>query len=140
MRVVLDTSIIVAGLRSRRGASNRILAAIANRTLRPLSTTPLFLEYEAVLKRPEQQLATGLDHGQVDRFLAALASAAEPVEIHFRWRPQLRDPKDELVLEAAVNGRAAYLLTHNVRDFQPAIERFQLRVLAPGRFLREVSL
>lgn len=120
------------------GASNRILAAVANRALQPLSTTPLFLEYEAVLKRPEQQLATGLDHGQVDRFLAALASAVEPVEIHFRWRPQLRDPKDELVLEAAVNGRAEYLLTHNIRDFQPATARFRIRVLAPGRFLQEV--
>jgi predicted nucleic acid-binding protein len=69
--------------------------------------------------------------------LAALASAAEPVEVHFRWRPQLPDPADELVLEAAVNGRADALITHNVRDFVTAAKRFRLRVLTPGDYLRE---
>ncbi len=140
LRVVLDTSILVAGLRSRQGASNRILAGIALQKVKPLVTTPLFLEYEAVLKRPEQQLATGLDHTRVDRFLAAFASAAEAVEIHFRWRPQLRDPGDELVLEAAVNGRAAALITHNERDFMPAVGRFRLQIIPPGRFLQENPL
>jgi len=139
-RVVLDTSIVVAGLRSRRGASNIILAGIARRRVIPLMSTPLLLEYEAVLKRPEQQLATGLNPAQVERFLAALASAAHGVDTHFRWRPQLRDPADELVLEAAVNGRADALLTHNVRDFSSAAERFGLRLLSPGQFLQEYPL
>ena len=96
IRAVLDTSVIVAGLRSRHGASNVILAKVARRELKPLVTTPLFLEYEAVLKRPEQQIATRLNPTQVDRFLAAFASAAEGIDTHFRWRPQLRDPADEL--------------------------------------------
>ncbi len=75
-------------------------------------STALFLEYEDVVERPEIRLATGMREGVVDGFLAALASAAEGVEVNFRWRPQLSDPKDELVLEAAVNGEADALVTH----------------------------
>ena len=71
--------------------------------------------------------------------LASFASAAEPVELNFLWRPQLRDPADELMLEAAVNGRADALVTHNVGDFQTATARFGVRTLTPGAFLKEIS-
>jgi len=139
VRVVLDTSVLVAGLRSRRGASNRILVAVAEQHCIPLVSTALFLEYEAVLLRPEQQLATGLDPASVTGFLAAFASAAEAVEISFLWRPQLQDPADELVLEAAVNGRAQALVTHNVADFRRASVRFGVRTLKPAEFLKEME-
>jgi putative PIN family toxin of toxin-antitoxin system len=138
MRVVLDTSVIVAGFRSRTGASNSLLRAVANGSLRPLLTTALFLEYEDVLLRPEQRIATRMTPAQVEGALAALASAAEPVEVHFRWRPQLTDPSDELVFEAAVNGAAACLVTHNVRDFQLAAKKFKLRVITPQQCLKEI--
>ena len=71
--------------------------------------------------------------------IAAFASAAEPVEVSFRWRPQLRDPGDELVLEAAVKGRAEALVTHNVGDFVPAMRLFDVRVLTPREFLKELE-
>src|SRR6202051_62590 len=103
-RVVVDTSVIVAGLRSQLGASNRILTLVAERQLVPLVTTALFLEYEDVLNRPEQRLATGMAEEDVSGFLAALARAAEPVDVHFMWRPQLTDPADEVVLEAGGDG------------------------------------
>ena len=74
----------------------------------------------------------------IDRFLTALASACEPVAVCFQWRPQLRDAGDEMVLEAAVNGRADALVTYNVRDFAPAAGRFGLRVLRPGELLAEI--
>ena len=138
-RVVLDTSVILAALRSRRGASNRLIELIALGRLRPLASTPLFLEYEDVLKRPENRLATGMGESEVEGFLAALASATEGVEINFRWRPQLKDPKDELVLEAAVNGRAEALVTHNVRDFETAARLLSLRVLLPRELLKELE-
>src|SRR5260370_8441189 len=97
-RLVVDTSVIVAGLRSQLGASNRILTLVAERQLVPLATTALFLEYEDVLNRPEQRLATGMAKEDVSGFLPALASAAEPVYVHFMWRPQLPDPPHALIL------------------------------------------
>jgi len=139
MRVVLDTSVIVAGFRSRTGASNLLLQAVAKGGLRPLVTTALFLEYEDVLLRAEQRLATGMSESDVEGALAALASAAEPVEVHFRWRPQLADPSDELVLEAAVNGSADFLVTHNVKDFEPAAGKFELKVITPQECLKEMK-
>ena len=101
-----------------------------------LATPALFLEYEEVLKRPAQRGAHGLDHGAIDAFLAALASAVEPVAVHIAWRPQLRDPSDEMVLEAAINGRADVIATFNVRDFAPAA-RFGVSVRLPGDVLKE---
>jgi putative PIN family toxin of toxin-antitoxin system len=138
-RAVLDTSVILAALRSRRGASNRLLELIAVGRLRPLVSTALFLEYEDALLRPENRLVTGMSEANVEGFLAAFASAAEGVNVNFRWRPQLRDPKDELVLEAAVNGRAEALVTHNVRDFQAAAGLFKLRVILPRELLQELE-
>ena len=138
-RVVLDTSVIVAGLRSRLGASNRLLEFVAGQRVVPLVTTALFLEYEEVLKRPEQRLATGMDEKDIAGFMAALASAAEPIEVHFLWRPQLADPDDEIVLEAAVNGRATAIITHNVRDFGPAAREFGIEVVTPGKFLTRLK-
>ena len=129
---------IVAALRSRTGASNALLEYVARGRLRPLVSTALFLEYEEVVKRPETRLATGMTQNDVDGFLAALASAAEAVEVSFRWRPQLADPKDELVLEAAVNGKADALVTHNVRDFGPATRLFGVRVVLPRDVLKEL--
>ncbi|HTH26897.1 MAG TPA: putative toxin-antitoxin system toxin component, PIN family [Sphingobium sp.] len=137
-RVVLDTDIIVTALRSLTGGSNAVLREAAHGRLTPLVTPALFLEYEAVLKRTEQRLAHGLGLKDIDRFLAALASASEPIDVSFQWRPQLSDPNDEMVLEAAVNGRADALVTHNVRDFAKGAARFGLRVLRPGEFLKEL--
>jgi putative PIN family toxin of toxin-antitoxin system len=137
-RVVVDTSVVVAGLRSQLGASNHMLTLIAERQLIPLVTTALFLEYEDVLNRPEQQMATGMAMEDVVGFLAALASAAEPVDVHFMWRPQLTDPADELVLEAAVNGRASAIVTHNVRDFLPAASDFKIEVITPSIMLQRM--
>lgn len=139
MRVVLDTSVLVAGLRSRLGASNRLLARVASGHCIPLVTTAVFLEYEDVLLRPEHRLATGMNEHDVAGFLAAFASAAEPVEVHFMWRPQLSDPADELILEAAVNGQAQAIVTHNVRDFHPVLRMFGIPVITPAQVLKELS-
>ena len=130
--------VIVTALRSATGGSNAVLREVAYGRLTPLVTPALFLDYEAVLKRPEQHLAHGLGLRDIDGFLAALASACEAVEVSFQWRPQLSDPNDEMVLETAVNGRAGALFTHNVRDFAKGAARFGLRVLRPGELLKEL--
>ena len=98
----------------------------------------MFLEYEAVLLSPEHQLATGLSPSDIAVFLAALASAAEPVEVNFLWRPQLRDPADEMVLETAVNGRVVAIVAHNVRDFRSGAARFGIATLTPAECLKEL--
>ena len=138
-RVVLDTSVIVAALRNRSGAGNAVLRLVATSRLTPLATPPLFLEYEDVLKRAEQRLTHGLAPEAIDKFLAELAALIEPVDVHFRWRPQLRDPNDELVLEAAIHGRADALVTYNLADFAIASDRFKIPVLSPGDLLKKMK-
>jgi putative PIN family toxin of toxin-antitoxin system len=138
MRAVLDTNVLVAGFRSRRGASFAVLTKAARRTFEMLASTSLFLEYEEVLKRPEHRIENGLSIDDVDRALRGLAAIIEPVEVRFLWRPQTRDPNDEMVLEAAVNGRADRLVTFNAKDFAPAAT-FGLSVVTPQVFLKEIG-
>jgi putative PIN family toxin of toxin-antitoxin system len=140
LKIVLDTSVVVAGLRTRLGAGNAVLRLVAERRVRLLATPPLFLEYEDVLKRPEHRLAHGLMPLDIDEFLAELAALIEPVEVHFQWRPQTRDPNDEMVLEAAINGGAGAIVTYNVGDFAEAGERFAISILRPAELLRKVKV
>lgn len=136
---VLDTSIIVAALRSRRGAANAVLKIVVQHGLTLLATPPLFLEYENALKRPEHRLAHGLSLEQIDEFLAELAALIEPVETHFRWRPQTHDRNDEMVLEAAISGKADALVTYNNSDFLSAGKRFGISVITPSKLLKEMT-
>ncbi len=114
-RVWLDTSVIGTELRSRLDASNRFLELGAEERRVPLVTTVLFFECEEAPRRPDQRLVTGMDEKAIAGFMVAFASAAEPVEVHFVWRPQFADPDSQIVLEAAVNGRAAAMVAHNAR-------------------------
>ena len=135
-RVVLDTSVLVAALRTRTGAGNAVLRLVATGQLTAVATPPLFLEYEDVLKRPQHLLAHGLSLQRLDEFLAEFAALLDPVEVHFQWRPQVRDPSDEMVLEAAINGEADAIVTYNVRDFAAVEHRFGIAVVAPAELLR----
>ena len=116
------------------GASAALLKEIAANRVVLVATPALFLEYEAVLKREEH----GLPAQFVDGFLAELAMCISPVEIWFVWRPQLQDAGDEMVLEAAMNGQAEAIVTHNRRDFEPAAERFGVEVLSPAELLEQL--
>src|SRR5215467_683475 len=138
MRIVLDTSVVVAGLRTRLGAGNAVLREVAQRRLVPLASPPLFLEYEDVLKRPEHRLVHGLSLEAIDEFLAEFAALIDPVEVHFQWRPQTPDPNDEMVLETAINGRADAVVTYNIADFAAAAKRFKISVLRPADLLKKV--
>lgn len=131
MRIVLDTDVVVAGLRSPRGASRAWLRAALRREAELLLTVPLVLEYEAVLLRPETLATVRLDAAEIGRLLDALCDRGRRVEVAFLWRPTLRDPNDEMVLEAAVAGRADRLLTFNLRDFSGS-ERFGVTAERPG--------
>lgn len=104
-----------------------------------LLSVPLAMEYEAVCVRPEHQLAAGLSEQEVCVFLDAVIAIAEPVKIHYLWRPQLRDPSDEMVLETAVNGRANLLITFNVRDYGTAPARFGIEVMTPREAVERIT-
>jgi putative PIN family toxin of toxin-antitoxin system len=131
MRLVLDTDVVVAAMRSPTGASAALLRAAREGQITLVLTVALAVEYEAVCCKAEHRIAFGLSDGEVDIFLTALIALAEPVETHFLWRPQLRDPDDEMVLEAAVNGRVNALVTFNVRDFGTVPSHFGVEVLRP---------
>jgi len=136
MRLVLDTDVVVAAMRSPRGGSAELLRRIDEGKATMLLSVALALEYEAICTLPEHRLASGLSAADAGVYVNTLIEMAEPVESWFRWRPQLRDPGDEIVLEAAVNGRAEAIVTFNEKDLRPARSSFGIEVLRPGEVLR----
>ena len=134
-RVVIDTNVVVAGLRSRRGASFRLLELVGDPRWRPCISVPLALEYEDVLKR--EFMNSTITRAEVDLLLDYLFRSADLVEIPFRLRPALRDPDDDRILELAVRS-AAVIVTFNMRDFAGA-EAHGIEVLSPVEFLRRMG-
>lgn len=138
VKVVLDTDVIVAAMRSPDGASAEILREARQNKVTLLVSVPLAVEYEAVCSEAEHRLAAGLSEREVGIFIDAVIAMAEPVETHFLWRPQLRDPGDEMVLEAAVNGRANLLVTFNTRDYGLVPSRFGIELMLPRDALERI--
>lgn len=141
MRLVLDTAAMVAAIRSDTGASRWLLptALERRRGLTLLVSVPLLIEYEAVMTRTEHLKASGLSAADVGVLLDAVAAAAEAVRLAYLWRPTLPDADDDMVLEAAVNGRADAIVTFNLRDFGPSAEQFGIAVLSPGETLKRLE-
>ena len=138
MIVVLDTNVVVAGVLSPLGASFQLLQLLPQRRFEPLLSVPLMLEYEDVLKRDRIRAQHGLSLQEVETLLNMIAACGRPQPIFFLWRPQLQDPKDEMVLELAVNGQAEAIVTLNERDFLPHATAFGIEVMRPGAFLRSL--
>lgn len=138
-RVVLDTDVIVAAWRSPQGASAELLRLVHAGRLQMLASVALFAEYEAVLTRPAQLRAIGLRAADLQQALDELAACVVQVRSWYQWRPQLRDPADEMVLEAAVNGGATALVSFNQRDFGDAPARFGIVLATPSQFLRSLQ-
>lgn len=139
MRLVLDTAVVVAAVRSARGASRLLLEAAFDGRLTMLVSVPLMLEYEAVLTRREHLNHAGLTPGDVATLLDGLAALIKPVDLAFHWRPTLRDANDDMVLETAVNGQADAIVTFNTHDFLPETRRFGVAVLPPKDILSKME-
>jgi len=135
-RVVLDTNVLRAGLWSRDGASFRLLELVRRRRLEPALSVPLVLEYEMVLKRQAAEL--GLAPSDIDSILDFLCEVGHHQRIHFLWRPSLRDPRDELVLELAVAAGCHQIITFNGRDFAGS-ERLGVKAVTPATFLQNLE-
>jgi putative PIN family toxin of toxin-antitoxin system len=131
-RIVIDTSVFVSALRSSRGASHRLLMLVGEAEFEIALSVPLVLEYEDAAKRMPE--ATGLAPEDVDDIIDYLCGVAHLQEIHFLWRPVLRDPQDDHVLELATEAGCEIVVTHNVRDFAGS-ERFGVRAITPREFL-----
>jgi putative PIN family toxin of toxin-antitoxin system len=138
VRVVLDTNVMVAALRSAAGASAELLRAAHGGGLDLVATVALFAEYEAVLTRPEHLLVGGVSAAEVAAALDSLAAHVAPVDPHFSWRPLLTDPDDEMVLEAAINGGATAIVTMEIATFLAAAAKFGVEVLTPRAALAKL--
>jgi predicted nucleic acid-binding protein len=136
---VLDTDVVVAAMRSPRGASAELLRRIDGGRAIMLLTVALALEYEATCTLAEHRLASGLSAPETGQYVDGLIAMAAPVRAFFRWRPQLRDPGDELVLEAAVNGQADAIVTFNESHLREAHKSFGIDVIRPAEALRRIS-
>ena len=136
LRVVLDSNVLVAGLRSRRGASFRVLTLVDGGAFVTVVTVPLVIEYERVLL--DSRHAWPHRAGDVRAVLDYLCAVSEHKRVHFLWRPCLPDANDDMVLEAAVTGNCTHIVTFNVKDFV-GCERFGVQALTPGAFLGKLG-
>lgn len=128
---MLDTNVLVSALRSRRGASFKVLSLVGEGLFDLVVSVPLVVEYEAATKRQSRQI--GLTYGDIDNILDYLCHIGLQREIFFLWRPFLKDPKNDLVLEVAVESECDYVVTHNLRDFAGA-ENLGVQVITPRHF------
>lgn len=135
---MVNTDVVVAGLRSPAGASAALLIQLLKGRATMLLSVALALEYEASCLRREHLLAANASAVEVRQVLDTIMDVVVPVELHYRWRPQLSDPGDDMVLEAAVNGRADAIVTFNRKDYGSVPARFGIAVLSPSDVLRRV--
>jgi putative PIN family toxin of toxin-antitoxin system len=136
VRIVLDTSVLVAAAHSRNGASFQLVSMLPSRKFEIALTVALYTEWQAVLTRPEH-LPRRVTQKLVLEYLRYLASVAHLQDVHFLWRPFLRDPDDDMVLECAVSSGCRYIVTHNIRDFVAA-QSLNVEAIKPGDFLKQL--
>lgn len=134
MRVVFDTNVLVAAGRSSRGASNRLLSLLPHEGFTPVISPALYLEYLSVLLRPENVSVFDRTPQGVTDFVRQFLSYSHRQRVYFKWRPMLRDPDDDFVLELAINAGCSYVITFNKKDFA-GCEFFGIKVLSPSEFL-----
>ena len=135
-QIVADTNVFVTALRSQFGASYKLFSLIDSDSFQLNVSVPLALEYEAVAKRQIGEIA--LSEKEIDDILDYVISKANRWEIYFLWRPQLKDPSDDMVLELAVTANCNYIITYNVDDFK-GIDDFGIEVMTPKEFLKLIG-
>ena len=135
-QIVIDTNVIIAALRSKRGGSSRLLSLLETGLFDIHDSVPLVLEYENVIQR--QRASLGLSNRDVSDFINSLCALAQHHEIYFLWRPFLSDANDELILELAVSAQCDYIVTHNLSDFK-GVEKFGIKAITPGEFLQIIG-
>jgi predicted nucleic acid-binding protein len=132
----LDSNVLVSGLRSKRGASFKLLELVGGGVFTTVVSVPLVVEYEEALL--DSLHALPYTPVEIGRFLDYFCAVSDRRKVHFLWRPCLPDMMDDMVLEAAVAGQCKYIVTFNIRDFV-GVERFEVRALPPAEFLKALG-
>jgi len=136
VRVVLDTNVIYAALYSPHGASHALVKLVGDGVVIPCISVTLVLEYKEVLTRQKKILQ--LSHDDIHTYLGFFVRQSERTTIYYLWRPCLKDPKDDMVLEVAVTAGVQFIVTHNIKDFKGS-EQFGVRVVTPGWFIKNIG-
>jgi len=139
LRIVLDTSIIIAAIRSGAGAASEVLRLVFLRRVTVLMDYKLACEYREVALRAQHLRASEKTQHQIELILDAVEAVAEPVLVLAKIRPLSEDPSDDMVLDIAINGVADAIVTHNVRHFRTAASRFHIQVLRPAELLGRIQ-
>ncbi len=134
--IVIDTNVVIAALRSKKGASFKLLSLVGTKRFKTHDSVALVLEYEDVIQRYRVEL--GLSQDDVSDLVDSLCALAKHHNIYFLWRPSLPDANDELILELAVSAQCDYIVTHNLSDFK-GVEKFGVKAVTPGAFLRIIG-
>jgi putative PIN family toxin of toxin-antitoxin system len=135
-QIIIDTNVVIAALRSKRGASSKLLSLLGAGLFDIHDSVPLIFEYEDVIQR--QRVSLGLSNQDVSDFINSLCALAQHHEIYFLWRPFLPDANDKLILELAVSAQCDYIVTHNISDFK-GVEKFGVKAITPREFLQIIG-
>jgi len=135
-QVVIDTNVFISALRSRRGAAHKLILLIGEEKFETNVSVPLILEYEEVARRHLDALP--LSENDIDDILDYICAASNHIRIFFLWRPFLKDPRDDMVLELAVTAHCDFIITDNKKDFE-GVERFGIDLLTPKEFLQKIG-
>ncbi|OFC70050.1 putative toxin-antitoxin system toxin component, PIN family [Alteromonas confluentis] len=137
--VVIDTSVLISALIGKAGPAREIIRRCLLGQLKPLVSTTLFLEYETVSKRPKIRELCPLTEDEVNTLIASFFGVCEWVQIHYLWRPNLKDEGDNFLIELAVAGNAGFIITNNLKDLRNAELQFDgLKIYSPEQYLRGV--
>jgi putative PIN family toxin of toxin-antitoxin system len=134
--IVIDTCVFISALRSNQGASFKVLSLIDSGSFTFYLSVPLVLEYEGVAKRYEA--ATGLTHEDIHDLIDYMCATGQCRQIHFLWRPNLKDPSDDFILELAVEAECDYIVTHNIKDFTNT-KKFRVQAITPQELLQKIG-
>lgn len=135
-KIIIDTNVMVAALKSKRGASYKLISIIDEGKFQISISVSLLFEYEDVLKRENMNFA--LENEEIDNILDYICKIADRREIFYLWRPYLKDPRDDLILELAVESESDFIITYNKKDFE-SIDKFGLQALTPKEFLEKIG-
>ncbi len=136
-KIIIDTNVLLSALYSRHGASFKLISLVGQGYFDIVLSVPLFIEYKSIIKRNRSKIK--LSDEKINDILNYLCLVSQHHEIYYLWRPFLRDPKDDMILELAVTARCKYIVTYNIKDFK-GVEQFGIKVLSAKDFLNRIGV